>query len=154
MYFLCCDDGRSIADLTIMGVLQICDTLSELAGKIPDVDKTWPELLPFIFSCVQSGDPRLMEAALNVFAELARSMMTTLMQYMGTLHQVGATPPLHTQFTAACESSQQRPFYHALSIEERRLKHSDARDLTDLLTAFQVSHSICQLMPVRCPSRS
>ena len=70
------------------GVLQICDTLSELAGKIPDVDKTWPELLPFIFSCVQSGDPRLMEAALNVFAELARSMMTTLMQYMGTLHQV------------------------------------------------------------------
>ena len=74
----------------VMGVSQICDTLSELAGKIPDVDKTWPELLPFIFSCVQSGDPRLMEAALNVFAELARSMMTTLMQYMGTLHQVRA----------------------------------------------------------------
>ena len=72
---------------------QVCDTLSELAGKIPDVDKTWPELLPFIFSCVQSGDTRLMEAALNVFADLARSIMTTLMQYMGTLHQAG--PCLH-----------------------------------------------------------
>ena len=67
---------------------QICDTLSELAGKIPDADVSWPELLPFIFQCVQSGDPRLMESALFIFGDLARSMMPTLMQYMGTLHQV------------------------------------------------------------------
>ena len=83
----------------VHGAPQVCDTLSELAGKIPDVDKTWPELLPFIFSCVQSGDTRLMEAALNVFADLARSIMMTLMQYMGTLHQVGPSPQLRC---AAC----------------------------------------------------
>lgn len=69
-------------------VPQICDTLSELAGKIPDADVSWPELLPFIFQCVQSGETRMMESALFIFGDLARSMMPTLMQYMGTLHQV------------------------------------------------------------------
>lgn len=71
--------------------LQICDTLSELAGKVQDSEAAWPELLPFIFQCVQSGDVRLMESALFIFGDLARSMMPTLMQYMGTLHQVRIT---------------------------------------------------------------
>ena len=48
----------------------------------------WPELLPFIFQCVQSNDTRLQESSLLVFAQLARHIMGTLRQYMGTLHEV------------------------------------------------------------------
>ncbi len=48
----------------------------------------WPELLPFIFQCVQSADTRLQESSLLVFAQLARHIMGTLRQYMGTLHEV------------------------------------------------------------------
>jgi importin-5 len=68
-------------------VSQVCDTVSELAASIME-KPGWPELLPFIFQCVQSGDPRLMESALLVFAQLARHIMATLTQYMGTLHEV------------------------------------------------------------------
>lgn len=34
--------------------LQVCDCVSELAAGIIE-DQGWPELLPFIFQCVQSG---------------------------------------------------------------------------------------------------
>jgi len=44
-----------------------------------------------MFQCVQSGQPRLAEAALLVFAQLARYLADTLRQYLGTLH--GVRPP-------------------------------------------------------------
>jgi hypothetical protein len=61
--------------------------VSELgAGIIEGGD--WPELLPFMFSCVQSGQGRLMEAALLIFEQLARCVVGELTQYLGTLHGV------------------------------------------------------------------
>jgi len=69
---------------------QVCDTVAELAAGILE-GGDWPELLPFMFQCVQSGQPRLAEAALLVFAQLARYLADTLRQYLGTLH--GVRPP-------------------------------------------------------------
>lgn len=68
---------------------QVCDTVSELAAGILE-GGDWPELLPFMFQCVQSGQPRMVEAALLVFAQLARYLADTLRQYLGTLHTVRA----------------------------------------------------------------
>ena len=65
----------------------MCDTVSELAAGILE-GGDWPELLPFMFQCVQSGQPRMVEAALLVFAQLARYLADTLRQYLGTLHSV------------------------------------------------------------------
>lgn len=66
---------------------KVCDCVSELAAGIIE-DQGWPELLPFIFQCVQSGQPRLMESALLIFACLARYVMPILTQYMATLNGV------------------------------------------------------------------
>ncbi|PSC74524.1 ARM repeat-containing [Micractinium conductrix] len=66
---------------------KVCDCVSELAAGIIE-DQGWPELLPFMFQCVQSGQPRLMESALLIFASLARYVMAVLTQYMGTLNGV------------------------------------------------------------------
>jgi len=71
---------------------QVCDTVAELAAGILE-GGDWPELLPFMFQCVQSGQPRLAEAALLVFAQLARYLADTLRQYLGTLHGVRAPGP-------------------------------------------------------------
>ena len=65
----------------------MCDTVAELASGTYE-DLGWPELLPFIFACVQAGDPRLQESALLIFAQLARHLMGTLRQHLGTLHEV------------------------------------------------------------------
>lgn len=50
--------------------LQICDVVSELGIHIiykqPD---GWPELLPFMFNCIRSQKPILMEGSLNTFAQ-------------------------------------------------------------------------------------
>lgn len=67
--------------------MQICDTVSELAAVTMETNG-WPELLPFLSQAVQSGEPRRTEAALLVFAQLSGHMMPTLLQFMGTLHQV------------------------------------------------------------------
>ncbi|KAL4452685.1 hypothetical protein ABPG75_008347 [Micractinium tetrahymenae] len=66
---------------------KVCDCVSELAAGIIE-DQGWPELLPFIFQCVQSGQPRLIESALLIFASMARYVMNVLTQYMGTLNGV------------------------------------------------------------------
>ena len=63
--------------------------MSELAAGILE-GGDWPELLPFMFQCVQSGQPRMVEAALLVFAQLARYLADTLRLYLGTLHSVRA----------------------------------------------------------------
>lgn len=66
---------------------KVCDCVSELAAGILE-DQGWPELLPFIFQLVQSGQPRLVESALLIFAAMARYVMGVLTQYMGTLNGV------------------------------------------------------------------
>ncbi|KAK9821719.1 hypothetical protein WJX81_003315 [Elliptochloris bilobata] len=71
-------------------VKKVCDTVSELAAGIME-GGGWPELLPFMFQCVQSRQPRMVEAALLVFAQLARYLADTLRQYLGTLHSVLVT---------------------------------------------------------------
>ncbi len=68
-------------------MMQVCDTIAELASGTYE-DSGWPELLPFIFQCVQSNDARLQESALLIFAQLAHHIMGTLRQYMATLHEV------------------------------------------------------------------
>lgn len=65
----------------------MCDTIAELASGTYE-ELGWPELLPFIFQCVQSNDARLQESALLIFAQLAHHIMGTLRQYMATLHEV------------------------------------------------------------------
>ncbi|KAL4855412.1 Importin-5 [Chlorella vulgaris] len=66
---------------------KVCDCVSELAAGIIE-DQGWPELLPFMFQLVQSGQPRLVESALLIFAAMARYVMGVLVQYMGTLNGV------------------------------------------------------------------
>ncbi|CAL5227386.1 g10339 [Coccomyxa viridis] len=66
---------------------KVCDTIAELASGTYE-ELGWPELLPFIFQCVQSNDARLQESALLIFAQLAHHIMGTLRQYMATLHEV------------------------------------------------------------------
>lgn len=50
--------------------------------------ETWPELLPFLFQCTQNSDPRMVEAGLLIFAQLAGSVMDALKPYIATLHGV------------------------------------------------------------------
>jgi hypothetical protein len=64
---------------------KICDCVGELGAGIIE-ENGWPELLPFMLQCVQSGDPRIMECALLIFEQLARYVMNVLQQYLGTLH--------------------------------------------------------------------
>lgn len=94
---------------------KVCDSVSEIAVEIFDEVKVevmkstnaesendavvqhtvqtflkenqgWPELLPFIFQCVQTGNPSHAESAFLVFDQLARYCMDMLIQYLGTIH--------------------------------------------------------------------
>ncbi|XP_043691387.1 importin-5 [Telopea speciosissima] len=66
---------------------KLCDTVSELAsGILPDGG--WPELLPFMFQCVTSDNPRLQESALLMFAQLSQYIGETLIPHLNTLHTV------------------------------------------------------------------
>ncbi|KAG1673229.1 hypothetical protein FOA52_013109 [Chlamydomonas sp. UWO 241] len=69
---------------------KVCDAISEVASEVFE-EPGWPELPPFLFGCIQSGQPRLMEASLVIFASLAeyhidvlRSQLPTLVQIFGT----------------------------------------------------------------------
>lgn len=64
---------------------QVSDAVAELAAGTVE-EGGWPELLPFMFQCVQSNITLRMECALLIFAQLAHYIMDTLRQYMGTLH--------------------------------------------------------------------
>lgn len=64
---------------------KVCDCAAELGAGIIE-ENNWPELLPFIFQCVQSGQENLMEYAFLIFEQLARYVMPVLASYLGTLH--------------------------------------------------------------------
>ena len=48
----------------------------------------WPELVPFLFSCVQTGQPGLIESALSVFATLASYVAEQLKPQLPALVQM------------------------------------------------------------------
>lgn len=64
---------------------KVCDCTAELGAGIIE-ENGWPELLPFMMQCVQSGEPRVMEPALLIFDQLAKYVMPVLQQYLGTMH--------------------------------------------------------------------
>ncbi|KAL8201585.1 hypothetical protein R6Q57_010732 [Mikania cordata] len=66
---------------------KLCDTVSELASLVLP-ENGWPELLPFMFQCVTSGNPRHRESALLIFAQLAQYIGETLIPHLDTLHAV------------------------------------------------------------------
>lgn len=65
---------------------KIGDTVSGLAERVYD-DSEWPELLPFLFECVQSNQPRQMESALRIFADLAGFIMPVLLPHVNVLRE-------------------------------------------------------------------
>ena len=67
----------------------ICDTVSDVGAMLLE-ENQWPELLPFMFTCVQSGDETLLERALRIFAQLVMCIEMTLSPYLNTLHGVFA----------------------------------------------------------------
>ncbi|KAH9617550.1 hypothetical protein KSS87_021809 [Heliosperma pusillum] len=66
---------------------KLCDTVSELAATIVP-ENQWPELLPFMFQCVTSDNPKLREMALLIFAQLSQYIGETLIPHLTTLHNV------------------------------------------------------------------
>ena len=67
--------------------LQVCDTVSDLASSLMTEQGGWNELLPFMMTCIQSQNARLMEMALLVFANLG-DVVSQLAAYLPTLHDV------------------------------------------------------------------
>ncbi|QDZ25046.1 importin beta [Chloropicon primus] len=65
----------------------VCDTVSDVGAMLLE-EQQWPELLPFMFQCVQSGDETILERVLRVFANLVMSVEMTLTPYINTLHGV------------------------------------------------------------------
>mmetsp|Transcript_8735 Transcript_8735/g.11822 ORF Transcript_8735/g.11822 Transcript_8735/m.11822 type:complete len:1130 (+) Transcript_8735:104-3493(+) len=66
---------------------KVCDTVGEIATVIFE-EGAWPELLPFMFQCVQSGNDRHRESALLIFGQLAPVLVPSLSAHLSTLHQV------------------------------------------------------------------
>ncbi|KAL6755245.1 armadillo-type protein [Haematococcus lacustris] len=65
------------------------DTVAELGAELADEQlpggTQWPELVPTMFSFVQSGVPVKMETGLSVLASLAHCMVTALQPQLGPL---------------------------------------------------------------------
>ncbi|XVF42566.1 hypothetical protein PTKIN_Ptkin01aG0373800 [Pterospermum kingtungense] len=71
-------------------VKKLCDTISELASSIVGIGG-WPELLPFLFQCVNSTNPSLQESALLIFSRLSQNIgetSETLIPHIKTLHSI------------------------------------------------------------------
>ncbi|KAL9233010.1 hypothetical protein vseg_008055 [Gypsophila vaccaria] len=67
---------------------KLSDTISELAATIVP-ENNWPELLPFMFQCVTSDNPKLREMSLLIFAQLAQYVgESVLIPHLSTLHNV------------------------------------------------------------------
>ena len=64
---------------------KVCDTVSEVAVE---AHEGWAELVPFLFQCVQSGQPGLMESALVIFSTLASYITDSLIPQLPNLVQV------------------------------------------------------------------
>ncbi len=84
-----CGGSQAASEVTRASLLpfvrrpaQICDTVSELGVELVDEAAPggthWPELLPAMFACVQSGVPILVECGLTVLGSVAAYMIDTL----------------------------------------------------------------------------
>jgi len=51
---------------------KVCDAVSEIGSIVIDTNG-WPELLPFMFACVQGANPLHRESALRIFAQVGTS---------------------------------------------------------------------------------
>ncbi|KAK1410940.1 hypothetical protein QVD17_37483 [Tagetes erecta] len=79
---------ESVSRETVKSICKkLCDTVSELAALVLP-ENGWPELLPFMFQCVTSGNPRHRESALLIFAQLAQYIGEMLVPHLDTLHAV------------------------------------------------------------------
>lgn len=74
------EDNRSIHK-------KLCDTVSELAASVL-LDGAWPELLPFVFQCLVSGNTKLQESALLILSRLSQFVGEALVSHADTLHTV------------------------------------------------------------------
>jgi hypothetical protein len=63
---------------------KVCDTVSEIGAMVIQ-DNGWPELLPFMFSCVQGASALHREAALLIFAQLAEELAEPLRSHLPAL---------------------------------------------------------------------
>jgi hypothetical protein len=80
-------DDVKVGVMKSMNVQDDSDAVRQLAVDLFHKESQgWPELLPFIFQCVQSGQTNHAESAFLVFDQLARFSMDQLMQYLGTIH--------------------------------------------------------------------
>ncbi|XP_022718871.1 importin-5-like [Durio zibethinus] len=71
-------------------VKKLCDTISELASSVACIGG-WPELLSFLFQCVNSTNSNLEESALFILSRLAQNsgeITETLIPHSNTLHSV------------------------------------------------------------------
>ncbi|GLJ16157.1 hypothetical protein SUGI_0269600 [Cryptomeria japonica] len=66
---------------------KLCDTVAELATSISEEDE-WPELLSFLFQCVNSEVLHLKEIALLVLGQLAQYMSSQLYRHLSVLHGI------------------------------------------------------------------
>ncbi len=64
--------------------------MSDLASSLMTEQSGWNELLPFMMTCIQSQNARLMEMALLVFANLG-DVVSQLAAYLPTLHDVSCS---------------------------------------------------------------
>lgn len=68
---------------------KISDVVSDLGIYVLyQQPESWQELLPFMFQCVQSQNPRLMEGSLNMFAQMAPFLMSHLQQHLQTMYTI------------------------------------------------------------------
>lgn len=80
-------DDVKVAVMKSMDVQEDTEAVRQHATEIFHKESQgWPELLPFIFQCVQSGQPSHAESAFLVFDQLARFSMDQMIQYLGTIH--------------------------------------------------------------------
>ena len=67
---------------------KVGDLVAVLATSVAG-DGGWPELLPFLFQCVQAGQDRLLESSLHIFAEIiTMGVPEALLQHLDSLHAV------------------------------------------------------------------
>lgn len=64
----------------------MCDTVAELAAGTEQ--DQWPELLPFLMQCMQSGNPLLSESVLLIFADLVNYGLQPILKEAGALHSL------------------------------------------------------------------
>eukprot|EP01026_Neomeris_dumetosa_P018002 TRINITY_DN1702_c0_g1_i2.p1 TRINITY_DN1702_c0_g1~~TRINITY_DN1702_c0_g1_i2.p1 ORF type:complete len:847 (+),score=189.15 TRINITY_DN1702_c0_g1_i2:132-2672(+) len=66
---------------------KICDAASDIANNAV-TEGQWPELVPFIFQCLETKDPKHMESALNIFSETAAVTLDQLDSHLPNLQKV------------------------------------------------------------------